>query len=141
MTQQLLQRVKAGVANVERDRRVALAEAHEQVTYRFDSALALFLDRTMNTFARRCYHGLYPLYWQRDDFPVDESVPSLTGMAGADYDDDEAVEVIETWARLFGLQLVEKPVEGTVEYRGQIEGIAVRVWAVTDRAVLNGDVQ
>jgi hypothetical protein len=138
MPQPLLQRVNAGFANDRNDRREALKAAAADVEQRFDATLALYLDRVMNVHARRRYHGLLPLHWSRDDFPANSDVPSLSGFVGADYDDDEAPGIAELWAAQFSLKPNPDAVEGTVEYRGQIEGIDVRVWAIANRATFYG---
>jgi len=50
-----------------------------------------------------------------------------------DYSTADALAVIGQWAEAFDLTSDERPVRGSVGYRGQVEDIPVEVWAVADR--------
>ncbi|MDQ2709422.1 MAG: hypothetical protein M3Z25_18140 [Actinomycetota bacterium] len=93
-------------------------------------AVGAALTAVMNSRAPGCP----TLYWSFTDDRA--GLPGgLEGMAGPEYPDDEAGAAIGWWAQTFGL--VEHPpaaeLAGTTEYSGEIGGLSVRLWAVTNR--------
>ena len=73
-----------------------------------------------------------PLYWASLSGRVSDGA---RGMAGAKYCTDEAVTAVRTWAARFGLHPSEAPSPGTLSYHGEVNGLPVQVWAITDYAL------
>lgn len=90
--------------------------------------------------ARGAAAGCAPLAWSvgvPDDGWRRLGVPDgrllLNGQVIAAHDYAAARRVAERWARELGLVEQDEPIcEGTVEYRGGVDGIYVIVWAVVD---------
>lgn len=85
--------------------------------------------------------GCRPLAW---------SVPAydgwiqagLSGLASSGYyADADALAVISQWASAFDLTPVQRPTPGTRTYQGEIKGVRVEVWAITDRVAFEHPVQ
>jgi hypothetical protein len=123
--------VNNGFAHLARARREALDRAVREVENRFEHDRQVWLSHTMDGYGRRVERTLLPLIWS-----FDESTSTVTGQAGADYSDDEAVKVAAEWARVFGMTSTPPAAPGTMEWAGTIGGVDVRLWAVADRAAL-----
>jgi hypothetical protein len=132
-TTDLTSLINSGFAHLARARREAHDRAFREVEDRFESDRQVWLTRTMDGYGRRVERTLLPLTWS-----FDESTGTVTGHAGAEYSDEQAVQVAADWARVFGMTANAAAVEGTAEWNGTIGGIAVRVWAVADRTALYG---
>ena len=66
----------------------------------------------------------------------------LSGLASCGYyADADALVVISQWVSAFGLRPVQRPAPGTRSYQGEIEGVRVEVWAITDRDEFEHPVQ
>lgn len=125
--------IGSGFAHLARARREALDRAFREVEDRFESDRQAWLTRTMDGYGRRVERTLLPLTWS-----FDEATSTVTGQAGAEYSDEQAVQVAADWARVFGLASNPAATEGTAAWIGTIGGVDVRVWAVSDRAALYG---
>jgi hypothetical protein len=125
--------ISSGFAHLARARREALDRAFREVEDRFENDRQVWLTRTMDGYARRVERTLLPLTWS-----FDESTGTVTGHAGAEYTDEQAVQVAADWARTFGMASNPTATEGTAEWTGRIGAVDVRVWAVSDRAALFG---
>lgn len=132
-TADLNQLISSGFAHLARARREALDRAFREVEDRFEADRQVWLSRTMDGYGRRVERTLLPLIWS-----FDEATSTVTGQAGADYSDEQAVQVVGDWARVFGMTANAAATEGTAEWVGTIGGVDVRVWAVSDRAALYG---
>jgi len=91
-----------------------------------DDAVTSAMNGRVGRFAR-----CQPMFWyqQRDG--------TIVGQPGPDYDDDAGVAVAEKWAAALDLTpSAEKDatIVGTRTWTGRIDGYALEVWCITDRA-------
>lgn len=83
--------------------------------------------------------GLLPIDWtvQRDEY---ERLTKISGNVGgyvkghADYDDSQFADVARGWVDALELSERANPVEGTSEFTGEVAGIKVAVWYISNRA-------
>lgn len=51
---------------------------------------------------------------------------------------DSVRQAAQQWANALGLVPSRKSMRGTIEFRGEIDGVKVRIWAVVDKAAFHG---
>jgi len=84
-------------------------------------------------------HGLKPLRWTLDTVAENDACLHLAGQASwGDYETDEGLELIEAWAAALGFERDWTSPNGTVYYRGTVDGEHVLLWVITDRAAFHG---
>jgi hypothetical protein len=98
---------------------------YSDLVYELYPAIDRAVAEVMNHQAPDCP----PLYWTLRSERISEGA---RGLAGAKYCTEEVVTAVMTWAARFGLHLAEAPSPGTFSYQGEINGLPVIVWAITD---------
>jgi len=86
------------------------------------------LTATMNAL----HPDLPPLLWYVGDRNHLFDVVSIRGQVDAGHYEAEAVVIADQWAVTLGLPQ-GSPTPGSVEYRGDVDGVQTTVWAVVDR--------
>jgi hypothetical protein len=75
------------------------------------------------------------MFWRPITHQSSSVVTSLTGQAPVDLTQDDAAAALAAWADRYDLQPADNPTRGTTELRGQLDGLPVEIWAVTDRTL------
>ncbi len=111
-----------------------MTTTHRRRADDLNSTIRIAVDVALTGVMNSRAPGCPTLYWSFTD-DRDGFRGGLEGMAGPEYPDDEAGPAIGRWAQTFGL--FEHPpaaeLAGTTEYSGEIGGLSVRLWAVTNR--------
>jgi hypothetical protein len=86
------------------------------------------IDRAVARVLNRQAPDCPPLYWSPLFAPGSEAA---RGLAGSGYRPDGALAAVMRWVERFGLR-AEAPLPGIISYHGQVNGLPVTVWAITD---------
>jgi hypothetical protein len=101
------------------------AETDNDLITELHSAINQATAQVLNRQAPDCP----PLYWSPSS--TGRSRRGASGLAGSGYSPDGAVAAVMRWVERFGLR-AETPLPGMISYHGQVNGLPVTVWAITD---------
>ena len=104
----------------------AADRTRQHLIHTLDEAMSEACSTVMNQLAPHCP----PLYWSAAEGDLHNAMKGLASTG--DYSDAAAAAAVRAWASQFELQPHPDPIPGTISYDGEIHGLAVKVWAITD---------